>query len=236
MPDAQQIMIETSDGSMPARLWQPAAPTGPGLVLVQEIFGVSAYIQARAADLAALGYVVCAPELYWRLGEDAMQAARRDDLEEAMGIFGRVDWELGVADVVTTLEHLRGRLEVAGGVGFVGFCFGGGLAFNAAAVEPPDVLVSYYGSALPELLDLTELVQVPSLHHFGLADTFIPPEVVQQISTRLTAGENVRFETYPGAGHAFDNPNPDFHHPEASRDAWGVTTRFLAEHLPLGAG
>jgi carboxymethylenebutenolidase len=64
-PEASSVL--TPDGPMPVHVWRPPAGSGPGIVLVQEIFGVSGYIQDRAADLAALGYVVLAPEVYWRL-------------------------------------------------------------------------------------------------------------------------------------------------------------------------
>ena len=63
------IRIETGDGEMPAHIWMPDAGVGPGIVLLQEIFGVSDYIRARGRDLAELGFVVCAPEVYWRLGD-----------------------------------------------------------------------------------------------------------------------------------------------------------------------
>lgn len=235
---AAQIEIETPDGAMPAHLWLPTRRSGPGLVLVQEIFGVSDYIRQRAADLAELGYVVCAPEVYWRLpgsGLDATTDAAPDlemGLDQAMGLVQQVDWPKAVADVSLVVSHLRGRLEVSGGVGVMGFCFGGGLAFNVAAVEPVEVLVSYYGSAVGNLTHLADQVTAPSLHHFGLEDAYVSTETQDQIRTAVTAA-GAQFETYPGANHAFDNPNPMFYHQEASDAAWGLTTRFLAEHLPV---
>ncbi len=116
-------------------------------------------------------------------------------------------------------------------MGVVGFCFGGALGFNVAASGDPDVLVSYYGSSLPTMLDLAPDVTAPSLHHFGLADSYIDTDTVAAVRTALT-GPNVTFETYPGADHAFDNPDFALHHPEASALAWGRTVEFLAEHLP----
>lgn len=229
---ASQIEIESPDGPMPASLWLPPRRTGPGLVLVQEIFGVSDYIRQRAADLAELGYVVCAPEVYWRLPDRSIDFRRDDVLDQAMGLVSQVDWSSAVADVAHAVNHLRGRLEVHGGVGVIGFCFGGGLAFNVAAVEPVEVLVSYYGSALGDLLSLADQVRTPSLHHFGLEDAYVGVETQERIRAAVTA-TGAQFETYPGANHAFDNPSPQFHHPEASAAAWGVTTRFLAEHLPV---
>lgn len=232
MPSKTLIEIETTDGPMPAHLWLPPDRTGPAVVLVQEIFGVSHYIQQRAADLAALGYVVCAPEVYWRLGQTTVDESRDDVVGQAMGMAGQVDWELAVSDVALAVSHVRGMVEVTGGVGLLGFCFGGGLAFNVAAVEPVEVLVSYYGSSLGALLHLADQVTAPSLHHFGLADAFIPAETIESVRQAVVAN-GARFETYEGANHAFDNPMPAFHHPEASAAAWGVTVRFLADHLPV---
>lgn len=236
--EPQKIDIQTTDGVMPAYVWHPAARSGPAVVVFQEIFGVTHYIRQRCADLADLGYVVCAPEIYWRLG-----GIRIDDgpnaLAEAMAVVSRLDWGAAVGDGVATLEHVRGLLEVNGPVALLGFCFGGGLAFSVATADPPDALVSYYGSALPNLLDTADTIKSPSLHHFGLADAYIPAEVVEEIRVAVTRSPDARFETYPGAGHAFDNPDPIFHHPGASADAWNITTRFLAEILgrtDAGAG
>jgi len=224
---------------MPAHLWLPASGSGPGLVLFQEIFGVSAYIRDRAADLAALGYAVVAPEGSWRREGAEVDEAREDFLEQAMGVAGRLDWGQAVRDGVAALGWLRGRPEVTGGAGVVGFCFGGGLAFAVAAAcaEPdagtatPDVLVSWYGSSLPQQLDDAPRVTTPSLHHFGLADTFIPQDQVRAVEAAVTP-LGARFLTYEGAGHAFDNPHPMFHHEQASREAWEATEEFLAEVLP----
>ena len=65
---SEQVSVETPDGTMPAHLWRPESGEGPGILLLQEIFGISNYIQRRAKDLADLGYVVLAPEVYWRIG------------------------------------------------------------------------------------------------------------------------------------------------------------------------
>ena len=151
---------------------------------------------------------------------------------------GRVDWPEAVADGVAAAAALRERPEVTGPVGVFGFCFGGGLAFAVAAQAGarPDALVSYYGSALPNLLDLAPQVTCPSLHHFGLADDYLPPEVVRRIEAAVTAGGNATVLTHPGAGHAFDNPSPAFHHAEASRQAWAATVAWLGRTLPPAAG
>jgi carboxymethylenebutenolidase len=231
----QSVSVRTDGGQMPAELWLPAGGTGPGLLLLQEIFGVSRYIQARAAALAEAGYVVLAPALYWRIDAEPIDESAEGAIETAMGRMQQLDWATAVDDAAHALRHLRGRDEVRGGTGVIGFCLGGGLAFNLAAVEQPDVMVSYYGSAIPGLLDLAPQVTAPSLHHFGLADQYIPASTVAEIESVVTSGRaDVEVETYEGADHAFDNANFGLHHEEASRLAWERTTTFLHRELPAG--
>lgn len=233
------MTIRTDSGEMPGHLWRPesdrSTKAAPGVLLLQEIFGVSRYIRSRAEDLAKAGYVVLAPELYWRLDRQSVDESAPDVLEQAMGLVGRLDWEQTVADCAAALDALRGRPEVDGGVCVLGFCFGGGLAFNLAAAGDPDVLVEYYGSAVPGLVDLAPQITCPALHHYGLADDYIPPGDVAKVEAAVAGAPNARFETYPGANHAFDNPDFFLHDPEASRLAWRHTLTFLAEHLPTGS-
>jgi carboxymethylenebutenolidase len=232
---ADAVTVPTDAGEMPARLWLPPSGHGPALLLLQEIFGVSSYIQRRGADLAEAGYVVLAPELYWRLDAAAIHESAPGAIEEAMGRAQQLDWPTTVQDAVAALHYLRAREEVSGGTGVIGFCFGGGLAFNVAALEEVAVLVSYYGSALPGLLDLAGQVTAPSLHHFGTADDYLDAQAVARIREAVTGGGMpVEFETYEGANHAFDNDVFVLHHPEASKLAWRRTLSFLARELPVG--
>ncbi len=229
--------VPVAGGEVPADLHLPEAGTGPGIVLFQEIFGVTDYIRSRAQDLADAGYVVLVPHLYWRLGDEVVSEAA-DGLPRAMELVGKLDWEAAVGDGAASLDALQDHPAVDGPVGVLGFCLGGGLAFNVAAVtgtagEGPDALVSYYGSALPTLLGIASQVTVPSLHHFGLSDDYIPTDAVREIEAAVTANnDDVTFLTYAGAGHAFDNPSPVFHHQRASQEAWAATTAWLDEKLP----
>ena len=227
------VAVPTADGPMPAHLWLPPGGSGPGLVVLQEIFGVSDYVRARCADLAALGYVVLAPELYWRLPQQQVEESRDDFIEVGAGLASQLEWDDAVADATAALEDLAERPETDRPVGVLGFCFGGGLAFAVAAAADPAVLVAYYGSALPRLLDLAPQVTAPSLHHFGTQDTYIPPEQVEQIRAAVD-GPEVEFHLHEGAGHAFDNPHPAFHHRAASQRAWATTEDWLVAQLPTG--
>lgn len=230
-PEPRTVGIETPGGSVPGHLWLPASGRGPGLVLCQEIFGVSEYIRARAADLAALGYVVLAPEFYHRLPAQTVDETRDDFLDQAMALAGQVDWETAVGEGAAALEWLGSQDQVEGTPGLIGFCFGGGLAFAIAAGSEPSTLVSYYGSALPGLLDLADQIRCPQLHHFGESDSYIAAAQVAAIEEAVTAGK-AEFHTYPGADHAFDNPHPAFHHAAAAEEAWSRTVEFLTRTLP----
>ena len=228
---SELIQVATPDGDMPAHLWRQASSGGPGILLFQEIFGISNYIVSRAQDLADLGYTVLAPEIYWRLGASRIENGP-DALDEAMGLAQQVDWDAAVSDGAAAVQALS-QLPGISGVGLVGFCFGGALAYNVAALSEPDVLVSYYGSSLPGMLELAADISAPSLYHFGLADSYLEPAAVERIRQVVTARPDVTFETYEGADHAFDNPDFPLHHPEASALAWERTVAFLRSRLPL---
>jgi carboxymethylenebutenolidase len=231
------VTVPTDAGDMPAHLWLPPSGRGPGIVLLQEIFGVSSYVQRRGEQLAELGYVVVAPEIFWRLGVTA-PVEGEDALQQGMGLAQRLDWEAAVRDGSASVRWLRGHERVDAGVGVVGFCFGGGLGFNVAAQlesdgqTPVEALVSYYGSMLPELHS-SMTVSAPSLHHFGLADSFIDTATVRAVEESLTQQPATVFETYAGADHAFDNDDMPWHDAGASALAWSTTGQFLREHLPV---
>ena len=247
---ATTLPIPTDAGDLPGLLWLPEnlEEPVPGLVVLQEIFGLSAYMRQRCEDLAALGYAVLAPQLFARLDPPVTALEDGEDFEswlaEGMELTGRLPWDRAEADAIAALGALRAHGAVdAERVGLLGFCYGGGLAVAATASaaeedRPPSVLVSYYGSALPTLLDRAAQVEVPSLHHFGTADAFIPVETVEQIRAAVTADgsrEQVRFVLHEGAGHAFDNPHPGLHHAPSAEAAWQQTVGFLTETLPSRA-
>lgn len=243
-PDApaDHLAVTTIDGTVPTDLVLPPSGRGPGIVLVQEIFGVSPYIRRRAADLAALGFAVAVPNLYWRhAGEPGGDVVADDDpeaLARGMALMQATDWDAAVRAVRASIAALRAHPASGGRAGVLGFCYGGGLAYAAAATgegdERPDLVVAYYGSALPALVDALPVPQIPQLHHFGDADAYLSADAVRHIDEVVTTGPDTQVHLWPGAGHAFDNPLPMFHHEAASRGAWRVTTGWLAERLPVG--
>ena len=149
--------IRAHDGAhFPGHLALPDLGSGPGLVVVQEIFGVNGYIKSVCERLAKLGYVALAPDLYSRLGPGiAIDEKEPEGLQKAFGYVGRLDFAKAGDDAAASLEHLRDLPEVAHGrAGILGFCLGGGIAYMVAAMSDPVTCVCYYGSAIPDALGL----------------------------------------------------------------------------------
>ena len=223
-------------GEFPGHLALPEVGSGPGMVVIQEIFGVNDYIKGACERLATLGYVALAPHLYWRLGPGiAIDEKEPDGLQRAFGHVGRLDFAKAGDDATAALEHLQGLPEVAGGkAGILGFCIGGGVSYMVAVLSNPATCVSYYGSAVPDALDLAGQVKCPILFHFGSADNYIPAEKQQAVKEAFAQHSGTEFHVHEGAGHAFDNHNAAMmHHERAAREAWAETADFLKRTLPV---
>jgi len=228
--------VPTPEGSFDLTVWLPEDGTGPGLLLIQEIYGVSDYIREVAGDLAGLGYVVGAPDLFWRL-EPGYQAQHDEaGLKRSLEIGSRFDAEQGVTDASAALDHLSALPEVEGGLGVVGFCLGGTIAYFVAAqaeADKLDAVVSFYGSGVPDNLDALDRIVAPVMFHFGGSDPYIPREQVARVEEAAAGRGNVEVHVEEDAGHAFHNHKaPMFHVPEPAARAWQRTEQFLRRHLP----
>jgi carboxymethylenebutenolidase len=232
---SEQIQAPDGTGSFAAHVALPDAGSGPGIVVIHEIFGVNEYVTGICRRLAELGYVALAPDLFWRIAPGLALAHDEEGLARAMENVSRFDAEAAVGDVAVALDHLRSLPEVQGGVGVLGFCLGGTIAYLAAAAASPDVAVSYYGSGVPAAVDQAERIDCPVLIHFGGDDPYIPREQIEVARAALADRPGVTFVVHEGAGHAFDNSlAPMFHQPEAADAAWRQTADFLQEALPVG--
>lgn len=233
MPTTRTETITLHDGEMGAHLAVPDAGTGPGILLIQEIGGVNAYIRDVAERLADLGYVVMAPDVFWRVQPGfAVDVFNETTLGQAMGVVGQVDGAVALADLGEALEALRELPEVLGPVGVVGFCFGGTYAYLLAAEYEPDAVVSYYGSGVAGEIGRVDQVECPLLFHFGGQDPYLPSDDVEAIRAAVAQRTDIEVLVQPDAGHAFDNHASEmFHDPDAAAAAWTRTVAFLAEHL-----
>jgi carboxymethylenebutenolidase len=216
-------------------VWVPESGSGPGLVLIQEIFGVGPYIRAVAERLAAAGYVVGAPDVFWRFAPGGEQDHDEAGLAASFTAVGKLDMGSAVADCVAAVSTLGGLDSVSGTPGVIGFCLGGTLAWAVAANDDPSVCVSYYGSGVPSMIDQIANVTCPTLFHFGGSDDFIPNDGVDAVGAAL-AGRPGFVLNVEAAGHAFDNhESAMFYNEGAAKAAWSKTKAFLDEHLPVNA-
>ena len=213
-------------------VWQPDGAPRAAVLLVQEIFGVGPYIRAVAQRLADAGYLVGAPDVFWRFAPH--WAADHDEagLVGSMEKVGQLDVPQAVQDCTAALQHLAALPGVVD-TGLMGFCLGGTLAWAVAAAGEPTACVSYYGSGVPSMLDLIGAVHCPTLFHFGNQDPYIPNEGVDAIGAAIAGREGFVLNV-ENAGHAFDNHEAEiFWNEGAAAAAWAKTMAFLGEHLPL---
>jgi carboxymethylenebutenolidase len=221
-----------SDGSMDVHVWTPDAPPRAAILLIQEIFGVGPYIRAVAERLVDTGYLVGAPDVFWRFAPNWESDHTEAGLGASMEKVQQLDFPKAVGDCITALTHLQAQPGITSAPGVIGFCLGGTLAWGVAANGEPSCCVSYYGSGVPSMIGLIDQVKCPTLLHFGNNDPFIPNEGIDQVGAAL-AGRSGFVLNVENAGHAFDNHESDlFYNEGAANAAWAKTMAFLATNLP----
>jgi carboxymethylenebutenolidase len=200
-----QIEFTAADGrSLAGYEARPGGEPRGGVVVVQEIFGVTAHIRDVVDAFAAAGFHALAPALFDRLEPDV--------------VLPYTDIDGGRARVAQL-----SRQDIVADVG--GDCWGGTVAWIAAATLPVSAAVSYYGTRIVENLDLTPAC--PMQFHFGKADASIPPERIEQVRTACPTGE---FHVYP-AGHGFNCTDRADYHADSARLAFERTLEFLGRHV-----
>ncbi|MCA9660296.1 MAG: dienelactone hydrolase family protein [Myxococcales bacterium] len=236
MTQQRREQVTVDAGSFDLHLWLPPSGRGPGVLLIQEIFGVGPYIRDVAERLAAAGYVVGAPDVFWRFHPNYVAEHTPEGIQASIEKAGQLDPQHAVSDCVAALRRLGEVPEVDDRPGVLGFCLGGTLAFGVAAAGDPRCCVSYYGSNVPQMLDLVPEIRCPTLLIFGDQDPYIPFEGVADVRDELA--DDPRFIVHiEHAGHAFDNHKAPMFYNEAAADAaWAQTSAFLAEHLPTASG
>ena len=193
-------------GSFEGYLSVPASGSGPGLVMVQEIFGVNPSIRNLADLFAAEGFTVLAPDFFWRIEPRVELPFDDAGMKRAQELHKAFDYEQGVADLGAAVAALRKQPQCKGPVAVSGYCLGGTFAYLAAARLPVDGAVAYYGTRIHSYLGEADKLRCPLLLHFGELDHAVPPEALAKIRAALEGMSNVRLHTYPGAKHAFANP------------------------------
>lgn len=204
-----------------------AAPTGTpkaGLLVLQEIFGVTAHMRHVTDGFAAHGFLALAPALFDRLkpGTELPYSG----IDEGRALMQQLAINDVASDLAGAVATLRAHLPAGAKVGAVGYCWGGAIADLAACRTDVDAAVSYYGRA--NVGWLSEQPRCPILYHFGGKDPLIPPEIVAQIRSGRPGAPAF---LYPDAGHGFScDERPEFHEP-SHRLALERTLAFFAQHL-----
>jgi carboxymethylenebutenolidase len=203
----QWIDIAAKDGgSFKGYLAVPASGSGPGILLLQEIFGVNKSMREVADHYAEEGYVVLAPDLFWRMEPGVELGYTEADFGKAMGYYQRFDANQSIRDAADALKVLRARPECKSKVGALGFCLGGKLAYLAAARTDVDCAVSYYGVGIEAELAEAHNIKGPMVFHFAELDRFAPIEAREQVKAAFKGRSDVEFYLYPGCDHAFAAP------------------------------
>lgn len=228
--NSQWIDIDTNDGTFGAYLSLPRGGKGPGIVLLQEIFGVNQHIRNVADQYAADGYVVLAPDLFWRQGARIELGYDGDDWQRAVALMQATDFATAQQDIAATIKVLRG-LDGVAKVATVGYCFGGRLSYHSAANGYVDAAIAYYGGGIQNALDRAPEIKVPVLMHFGGNDSHIPLDAVKSIAERFDDNEQVEIHVYDGAEHGFNCNHRGSYNQRAAAEARGNSLVFLSEQL-----
>jgi carboxymethylenebutenolidase len=198
------IEVKAKDGgSFKAYLATPDKGSGPGIVLLQEIFGVNAYIRSVADHYAEEGYVVMAPDLFWRIKPGIELGFTEEDRKQAFAYREKFDVDRAVEDIGATIAALRALPEMKGKVGAIGFCLGGLLAYLSGARLGVDCAVSYYGVGIEQVLGEAAKIKCPMVLHMGEKDRWTPPAVVSAIKAAFEGRPDIEIYVYPGVDHAF---------------------------------
>ncbi len=201
----RDVEIQAADsGAFQAYMSLPEGGSGPGLVVLQEIFGVNGHIRAVCDYFAEEGYVTLAPDMFWRDEPGFQTGYDEDGFAKAFAAMGRFDADKGAEDIATAVAWLRGHEVCTGGVGAMGFCLGGKLAFLAATRAGVDCAIGYYGVGIENSLDELAGTDCPILLHFAGADEYVPPDAVAKIEAGCADRPETEIYTYPGADHGFN--------------------------------
>jgi carboxymethylenebutenolidase len=222
-----QVEFQANGSTAAGYLAIPASGSGPGVVVLQEWWGLDDHVRSVCDRLAADGFVALAPDLYH--GETASEP---DAAQQKMMALSMDQAELEMSGAIDLL--VGHEATTSEGVGSIGFCLGGGLSVWAAATNPSvRAVVSYY-YVMPHGKPDFSRIEAPVLGHFGTADDFIPVETAEGLLAELReAGVEAEFVFYEGAGHAFFNDTNRLgtYDPDAAARSWARSLEFLAEHL-----
>lgn len=227
------VKVKSFDGQeFDAYMALPAGGYGPGIVVLQEIFGVNEYLRKICDWYAARGFVAIAPDLFWRQ-EPGIQLTDQTEAEwqKAFALYQGLDEAKAVEDSAATVEFLRRHPSCSGRVGAVGFCLGGNLAWLLSARFRPDCAVGYYGVGIEKSLSEANNLSSPLMLHIAGKDQFCPLEAQRQIHEVLDPNPLVTIHDYAEQDHAFGRPGGQHFDASSAELANLRTLEFFVRNL-----
>ncbi|NJK99615.1 MAG: dienelactone hydrolase family protein [Spirulinaceae cyanobacterium SM2_1_0] len=236
------LEIHNGDLAIAAYYARPnhSAPV-PGVVVIQEIFGVNAHIRDVTERFAQAGYAAIAPAIYQRLAPGFEAGYTPEDITIGREYKHQTQADELLGDIQAALDFLKAQPGVKpGGYGCIGFCFGGHVAYLAATLADIAATASFYGAGITTLTPgggsptVTRTAAIKGTLHafFGEEDASIPPEQVEQIAAALQQhGIPHAVHRYPRAGHGFFCDRRADYHPEAAADAWQRVLQLFSSCL-----
>lgn len=230
---AENVEFASNGNTARGYLATPDGGSGPGVIVVQEWWGLDSGIKEMADRLAAAGFVALAPDLYH--GE----LAAHDEMDKAGRLMTELPIDRAGRDMSGAIDFLADHDATTGdALGVVGFCMGGMLTFVLASLRPDKIkaAVPFYGFPPMEdgPADLSKIEAVIR-GHMAENDDFFPPEQAQALEAYLQGlGKDATLTVHPGTGHAFMAPHDAMgsHDPELAAKIWPEVTDFL--HSQLG--
>lgn len=230
---SQRIMINSKDGSQfSAYLSLPPTGTGPGILLIQEIFGVNQHIRDVADQYASDGFVVLAPDIFWRQEPDVDIGYDDEGFKKGFALMQGMDFPKAVEDLCVAAQTLKELPQVTGKVASLGYCMGGMLSYMVGTTEGAvDASVCYYGGGIHTALDRAPQANIPMLMHFAENDGFIPMQAVEQVKAAFQNNNAVEIHTYPGVDHGFNCWGRPMYQQKAAALARGRSLAFLSRTI-----
>lgn len=231
MADEEITLTASDGGSFAGFLSLPPGGSGPGLLVLPEIYNSNEHIRSVAQGFAAEGFVTLAPDVFWRLEPGTYLPYTADGQARARALNQRLDVDALLGDLGQCLAALRARPECTGKLGATGFCLGGKLTYLCAARHAIDAAVSYYGVKIDSYLDEADEITCPVLFHFAERDSHVPPETVAAIRARIGDRSDIDIHVYDGAEHGFNRRGYPPYHEAAARLAMDRTLSHFRRHL-----
>ncbi|HLS16800.1 MAG TPA: dienelactone hydrolase family protein [Paenalcaligenes sp.] len=231
----QYVDINTFDGKTMRGLYTPAqienARNAPGIVLIQEIFGINDTMQELSRIWSAKGFNVLCPDLFFRQEPNlTLDPSKPEEFEKGVQLMQGMDLEHTLNDLESTRAHLA-TLIGHENIGSIGYCLGGRLVIQLGAQGLIKAAISYYGVNLEKVLPQVPNTAAPAFLHIAALDKYVAEPKCTQIVDNVSKRPDWGYAIYENCDHAFARPNSPHYVAEAAQQAEQRSEEFLRKHL-----